>query len=767
MANKRKNTKSKKAKSVEASTAELNFEGIEELPLKDFTESAYLDYSMYVILDRALPHVGDGLKPVQRRITYAMSELGLSASSKHKKSARTVGDVLGKFHPHGDSACYEAMVLMAQPFSYRYPIIDGQGNWGSQDDPKSFAAMRYTESKLTPYAQTLLGELEQGTVDWIPNFDGTLKEPSLLPARVPNILLNGTTGIAVGMATDIPPHNLNEVVSACIHLLDKSKATVKDLCKFVKGPDFPTNAEIISSKQEIRDAYETGRGSIRMRACYEVEDGEIILTALPHQVSGGKVLEQIAGQMTAKKLPMVEDLRDESDHENPTRLVIVPRSNRINKDELMAHLFATTDLERTYRVNMNMIGIDGRPKVRDLREILTEWLKYRVATVTRRLEHRLEKVLARLHELDGLMVAFLNIDEVIKIIRKEDEPKPVLMKRFKISDLQAESILNLKLRHLAKLEEMKIKAEQKELATERDYLQKTLGSKARLKTLVKTELKADAEKFGDARRSPIVVRDAAQAIDESSLISADPVTVILSKKGWIRSAKGHEMDPLTVNYKAGDAYRDACRGRSNEQSIFLDSTGRVYTVVTHSLPSARGLGEPLSGRVNPPDGATFEGVMVGTPDDKFLVASTSGYGFVTRLGDLYAKNKAGKSMLNTGKFAKALGASRITDLSEDWVAVVSSEGHLLIFDAHELPEMARGKGIKMINIPSKKLKAGEEYTCAMAVVTGDQKLRIQSGKKHVTLSQADMEHYMAEHGKRGRKLPRGYQKVDSIIAVDK
>ena len=767
MAGKKNTRKSKQAKTIESATPELDFEGIEELALKTFTERAYLDYSMYVILDRALPHIGDGLKPVQRRITYAMSELGLSASAKHKKSARTVGDVLGKFHPHGDSACYEAMVLMAQPFSYRYPIIDGQGNWGSQDDPKSFAAMRYTESKLAVYAQTLLSELEQGTVDWVPNFDGTLREPALLPARLPNILLNGTTGIAVGMATDIPPHNLKEVVSACIHLLDNSKASVKELTKFVKGPDFPTSAEIISSRQEIRDAYETGRGSIRMRASYEVEDGEIILTALPHQVSGGKVLEQIAGQMSAKKLPMVEDLRDESDHENPTRLVIVPRSNRVDRDELMAHLFATTDLERTYRVNLNMIGIDGRPGVRNLREILREWLSYRISTVTRRLEYRLEKVLARLHELDGLMIAFLNIDEVIKIIRQEDEPKPVLMKRFKLSDIQAESILNLKLRNLARLEEMKIRSEQKELSKERDSLQKTLGSKARLKTLVKNELKADAERYGDERRSPIVERQAAQAIDESALVSAEPVTVILSKKGWIRSAKGHEMDPVSINYKAGDGFRDACRGRSNEPSVFLDSTGRVYTVVTHSLPSARGLGEPLSGRVNPPDGATFEAVMIGKPEDKFLVASTAGYGFITRLGDLYAKNKAGKSMLNTGKFAKALGVARVTDVEEDWVAIVSSEGHLLVFDAHELPEMARGKGIKMINIPSKKLKDGEEYACAMAVITGDQKLRVQSGKKHVTLSQADMEHYMAERGKRGRKLPRGYQKVDYIMAVDK
>ena len=767
MAGKRKTPNNKTTESEASSSGELDFEGIEELSLRDFTESAYLDYSMYVILDRALPHIGDGLKPVQRRITYAMSELGLSATSKYKKSARTVGDVLGKFHPHGDSACYEAMVLMAQPISYRYPIIDGQGNWGSQDDPKSFAAMRYTESKLTPYAQALLSELEQGTVDWVPNFDGTMREPSLLPARVPNILLNGTTGIAVGMATDIPPHNLREVVSACIHLLDNSRASVEDLCKHVKGPDYPTDAEIISTKSEIREVYETGHGSIRMRARYEKESGEIILTALPHQVSGGKILEQIAGQMTAKKLPMVEDLRDESDHENPTRLVIVPRSNRVNTDELMAHLFATTDLERTYRVNMNMIGIDGRPRVRDIKEILSEWLKYRIATVTRRLEHRLEKVLDRLHVLDGLLVAYLNIDEVIRIIRTEDEPKPVLMKRFKLSDRQAEAILELKLRHLAKLEEMKIRDEQKELTKEKDYLEKTLGSKQRLNTLIKKELKEDVEKYGDDRRSPIVERAAAQAMDESVLVSAEPVTVVLSKKGWIRAAKGHEVDPQGLNFKAGDTFRTACCGRSNEQSVFIDSTGRVYTVITHTLPSARGLGEPLSGRVNPPDGATFEGVMIGKPDDKFLVASTAGYGFITRLGDLYAKNKAGKSMLNTGKFAKTLGVSRVTDMKEDWVAIVSSEGHLLVIDAAELPEMARGKGIKMLNIPSKKLKEGEEFACAMAVITGDQKLRIQAGKKHVTLSQADMEHYMAERGKRGRKLPRGFQKVDSISAVDK
>ena len=767
MAGKKKVARKKKSEAVVGKTPELYFESIEELPLKDFTEKAYLDYSMYVILDRALPHIGDGLKPVQRRITYAMSELGLSAASKYKKSARTVGDVLGKFHPHGDSACYEAMVLMAQPFSYRYPIIDGQGNWGSQDDPKSFAAMRYTESKLTPYAQALLSELEQGTVDWAPNFDGSLREPSLLPARVPNILLNGTMGIAVGMSTDIPPHNLREVVKACIHLLDNSKASVSELTKYIQGPDYPTDAEIISPKSDLKSMYETGHGSIRMRARYIKENGEIVITALPHQVSGSKILEQIAGQMAAKKLPMVEDLRDESDHENPTRLVIVPRSNRINIDEVMAHLFATTDLERTYRVNLNMIGLDGRPRVRNLREILVEWLKYRTTTVTRRLQHRLEKVIDRLHVLEGLLIAFLNIDEIIAIIRREDEPKPVLMKRFKISDRQAESILELKLRHLAKLEEMKIRGEQKELAKECETLEKILVSKARMKTLIKTELKEDMEKYGDDRRSPIVVREAAQAIDESSLVSAEPVTVVLSKKGWIRAAKGHEVDPMQMNYKAGDAYRDSACGRSTEPSVFLDSTGRVYTVTTHTLPSARGLGEPLSGRVNPPDGATFEGVMTGKPDSLYVVASNSGYGFVTKLADLYAKNKNGKSMLNTGKFSKALGVSKVTDMENDWLALVSSEGHLLVIDVAELPVMAKGKGIKLLNIPSAKLKSGEEYTMAMAVITGDQKLRVDAGKRHVTLSQADLEHYMHERGKRGRKLPQGYQKVDALTAVDK
>ena len=757
----------KRSKKKDTQTQPMDFEGIEKMPLSVFTEKAYLDYSMYVIMDRALPHIGDGLKPVQRRIIYAMSELGLSATAKYKKSARTVGDVLGKFHPHGDSACYEAMVLMAQPFSYRYPLVDGQGNWGSPDDPKSFAAMRYTESKLMPYAQTLLSEVSQGTVDWVPNFDGSLREPAILPARVPNLLLNGTTGIAVGMATDIPPHNLREVVKATILLLKNEKAALGELCKHVKGPDYPTDAEIITPKSEIKAIYKTGHGGIRMRARFEREDGDIVITALPHQVSGSKILEQIATQMQAKKLPMVEDLRDESDHENPTRLIIVPRSNRVKTEELMAHLFATTDLERTYRVNMNMIGIDGRPGVRNLKTILSEWLVYRTQTVRRRLEYRLEKVLDRLHVLEALLIAYLNIDAVIKIIRKEEDPKKKLMTRFKITDRQAEAILELKLRHLAKLEEIKIKKERKELSAEADDLKKTLKSKQRMNTLIRTELQAIAEEHGDDRRSPIKEREAAQAMDESALISSEPVTVVLSKKGWARAAKGHEVDAMQLNYKAGDAYRAHDMGRSTEQSVFLDSTGRVYTVTTHSLPSARGLGEPLSGRVTPPDGATFEGVMLGKPDDQYLVASNAGYGFVTTLGELYAKNKKGKSMLSTGKFAKALGVARVTDFDTDWVAAVSSEGHLLVFDVSELPVMAKGKGIKLLNIPSAKFKAGEEYAKDITVLTGDQKLRVYAGKKYVTLSQADLEHYMSERGKRGRKLPRGYQKVDMICAVDK
>ena len=743
--------------------SEIDFEGIERQPMSVFTEKAYLDYSMYVILDRALPYIGDGLKPVQRRIVYAMSELGLNATAKHKKSARTVGDVLGKYHPHGDSACYEAMVLMAQPFSYRYPLVDGQGNWGSSDDPKSFAAMRYTESKLAAYTEVLLSELGQGTVAWQPNFDGSLDEPETLPARLPNVLLNGGTGIAVGMATDILPHNIREVASACIRLLEKPKSTLEDLCEHIQGPDFPTEAEIITPRADIIETYRTGHGSIRQRARYEKEDGAIIVTALPYRVSGNKVLEQVAQQMIAKKLPMVEDLRDESDHENPTRLVIVPRSNRVNIDELMKHLFATTDLESSYRVNMNMIGINGRPQVKDLRMVLDEWLKFRTVTVRRRLQWRLDKVNARLHILDGLLIAFLNIDEVIAIIRENDKPKPVLMKRFKISDIQTEAILDLKLRHLAKLEEMKIRGEQDELATERDYLEKILGSATRLKTLIRKEIQADAEKYGDDRRSPIVVRDAAQAMDESTLIPSDPITVILSAKGWARAGKGHEVDAEKLNYKSGDQFQASATGRSNQMAVFMDSAGRAYTLPAHKLPSARGQGDPLTSYFTPPAGAVFVSVMMGQADDLYLLSSSFGYGFVARLGDMQAKNKSGKSVLNVGKEAKVLAPVKVRDLENEQIVAVSSEGHMVVTPLEQLPQMARGKGNKIINVPTKKLKAGEEDIVASTLLRPDEKLVVHSGKKHKTVKPAELEIYAGERGRRGLKLPKGYRNVDALV----
>jgi topoisomerase-4 subunit A len=747
-----------------AKTTEPNYEGVEQQPLKAFTEKAYLDYSMYVIMDRALPHIGDGLKPVQRRIVYAMSELGLKAGAKYKKSARTVGDVLGKFHPHGDTACYEAMVLMAQPFSYRYPLIDGQGNWGAPDDPKSFAAMRYTESRLAKYSDLLLSEVGQGTVDWVPNFDATLEEPAVLPARVPNLLLNGTTGIAVGMATDIPPHNLREVVSACVHLLDSPKATVKDLHKFIQGPDFPTDAEIITPRSELQAMYEKGGGSVRMRAVWEKEDGAVVITALPHQVSGAKILEQIAAQMQNKKLPMVEDLRDESDHENPTRLVIVPRSNRVDLQELMAHLFATTDLERTYRVNMNVIGLDGRPQVKDLQTLLKEWLVFRTDTVRRRLEYRLAKVERRLHLLDGLLIAFLNLDEVIRIIRSEDEPKPVLMKRFKLSEEQTDYILDTKLRQLARLEEMKIKEEQKELVKERDDLKKTLSSKQRLKTLVKKELIADAEEYGDERRSPIVEREAAQALDETSLITSEPVTIVLSEKGWVRAAKGHDVNATELSYKSGDGFQASARGRSNQLAVFMDSTGRSYSMLAYTLPSARGQGEPLTGRVTPPDGASFVDTLGGAPDDLYLISSDAGYGFISKLENLYAKNKAGKTFLRLPKGAKALRSSKVFDAETDQIAAVTTQGRMLVIPLKELPEMPKGKGNKIIGIPSARVAAREEYVVGVAVIPEGSSLTIYSGKRHLTLKPKDIEHYVGERGRRGSKLPRGFQRVDEIRA---
>jgi len=737
-------------------------DNIELLPLKEFTERSYLDYSMYVILDRALPHIGDGLKPVQRRIVYAMSELGLKAGSKFKKSARTVGDVLGKFHPHGDSACYEAMVLMAQPFSYRYPLLQGQGNWGSPDDPKSFAAMRYTESRLSAYADLLLSELGQGTVEWQPNFDGSLKEPVLLPAQVPNVLLNGATGIAVGMTTDIPPHNLREVVSACIHLLQNPKATVKELTKFIPGPDYPTDAEIITPKADLLQMYEKGNGSLRMRARYERENGDIIITALPHQASPAKILEQIAAQMNAKKLPMVVDIRDESDHENPTRLVIIPRSNRVDADELMTHLFATTDLERSYRINMNMIGLNGRPAVRNLVQLLNEWLRFRTETVRRRLQYRLDRITRRLHILDGLLVAYLNIDEVIRIIRENDKPKPVLMKRFKLSDEQAEAILELKLRHLAKLEEMGIRAEQKELSEERDNLEKTLSSKQRLKTLIRKELEAVIEEHGDDRRSPIVEREAAQAMSETDLISADPITIIVSEKGWVRAAKGHEVDSLSLNYKSGDAWLDSARGKTNQLAVFIDSTGRTYSLPAHTLPSARGQGEPLTGRLSPISGAAFCGVMSGDPSQLYLLATDFGYGFVARLKDMITKNKKGKAMLKVAPGAKVLPPVPVTDMETHWVAVVTNEGRLLIHHIEELPQLPKGKGVKIINIPSSKAKLREEYVTAITVIEQDDYLVIHSGKRHKVLKTADMENYEGERAQRGHKLPQGFRTVERM-----
>ncbi|HEX8152885.1 MAG TPA: DNA topoisomerase IV subunit A, partial [Thermoanaerobaculia bacterium] len=620
---------------------------------------------MYVILDRALPHLADGLKPVQRRIIYAMSELGLGANSKPKKSARTVGDVIGKFHPHGDSACYEAMVLMAQPFSMRYPLIEGQGNWGSPDDPKSFAAMRYTEAKMTKFASSLLSELEQGTVDWGQNFDGTMREPKLLPSRLPHVLLNGASGIAVGMATDIPPHNLREVVNACVELLDDPDATMAQLTKHIKGPDLPTAGEIITPPAEIRDMYKSGNGSIRQRAKWELEDGEIVITALPFQVSGAKVQQQIAQQMVAKKLPMVEDVRDESDHEWPTRLVIVPRSNRVDADELMTHLFATTDLERSYRINMNMIGLDGRPRLYNLRDLLTEWLEFRIDTVRRRLQHRYDAVNSRLHLLDGLMIAYLNVDEVIRIIRTEDEPKPALIKRFKLSDVQADYILDLKLRFLNKLEEMEIRGEQAKLEAERAELEKVLGSKKLLRGKVRDELLRDAEEFGDRRRSPIVEREAAKALDASALIPSEPVTVVLSEKGWVRAGKGHDLDPSALQYRSGDAFLHAAKGRSNQLAVFLDSTGRSYSLAAHELPSAKSHGEPLTSSLQPPPGAAFIGVLMGDVNDLWLLTTDDGYGFVTTLGEMQTDRKAGKAIVNVADSASLLRPQRVTNMETD------------------------------------------------------------------------------------------------------
>jgi len=740
----------------------IRIEGTERMPLQQFSRQAYLDYAMYVIMDRALPHIGDGLKPVQRRIVYAMSELGLKASSKHKKSARTVGDVLGKFHPHGDTACYEAMVLMAQPFSYRYPLVDGQGNWGAPDDPKSFAAMRYTEARLSAYAEVLLAETSMGTVQWVPNFDGTLKEPRVLPARLPNILLNGTTGIAVGMATDIPPHNLREVVDACIHLIDNPAAGVEDLGSHIHGPDYPSGAEIITPRSEIMDVYRTGKGVIRMRATFELENGDIVINALPHQVSPAKVLEQIATQMNKKKLPMVADLRDESDHDDPIRLVIVPRSNRVDKDALMAHLFATTEMEKTFRVNMNIIGLDRKPGVKGLVKLLTEWISFRTRTVKDRLDFRLEKVKERLHILDGLLVAYLNIDEVIRIIRSEDQPKPVLMARFAISDAQAEAILQLRLRNLAKLEEMKIRAEQKELDDERQTLETILGSPARLKTLIKKELRADAKTHGDDRRTAIVEREEAQAISEEQLAPVEPVTVILSANGWVRAAKGHEIDPCEAVYRPGDRYLDAARGRSNQPVVFLDSTGRTYSLSAHTLPSARGYGEPLTGRFVLPPGATFTDVIMAPAAQPLLMASDAGYGFITRFDDLVTRNTKGKALLSLPKGALPLRPIALENTSTHLLAAVTSEGRMLVFPLNKLPAITKGKGNKIIQIPPKRARERTELLIHLIVVPEEGTLTIFAGKRFFKLTYGNLTQYVGERGRRGKKLPRGFQNVDRL-----
>ncbi|MDD9885092.1 MAG: DNA topoisomerase IV subunit A [Gammaproteobacteria bacterium] len=743
---------------------------LERLPLADFTERAYLHYSMYVILDRALPKIADGLKPVQRRIVYAMSDLGLHAAAKFKKSARTVGDVLGKFHPHGDTACYEAMVLMAQAFSYRYPLVDGQGNWGSQDDPKSFAAMRYTEARLTAYAQMLLEELGQGTVDWAANFDGTLREPQTLPARLPNVLLNGASGIAVGMATDIPPHNLREVVTACVRLLEEPNADLDALCEHIQGPDFPTAAEIITPRAEMRAIYRSGNGSLRQRAVWRKEGGIIVIDALPYQVSGARVQEQVAAQMNAKKLPFVSDLRDESDHENPTRLVLELRSNRVDAEALMGHLFATTDLERSYRVNLNMIGLDGRPAVFDLRTLLVQWLEFRVATVTRRLKFRLDKVSERLHILDGLLLAFLNLDEVIRIIRNEEQPKPALMARFELDAVQADAILDTKLRHLAKLEEMKIRDEQAALAKEKKTLAGQLKSRKKLNALVRDELLADAEKYGDARRSPLAMREAARAMEAHDLTPNEALTVILSRQGWVRAAKGHEVDAAALPCKAGDEFLCAARGKSNDLLTVIDSTGRAYSLTPHTLPSARGFGEPLSSSFNPQAGAVFCGLLFGGGDHEFLLCSDAGYGFVARLGDLQTRNKAGKAAMRVAAGGRVLLPQRVFDFEDDWVGVITSAGRLLVFTVGELPRLAKGKGVKLINLP--KAKAGDEpeRAIALTVFREGEALRIttQGGKSRVLKPGGDdFDHYVGNRAQRGRFLPKNYRKAQSIAALSK
>ena len=741
---------------------------LEQMNVAEFTEKAYLDYSMYVILDRALPFIGDGLKPVQRRIIYAMSELGLKSTAKYKKSARTVGDVLGKFHPHGDSACYEAMVLMAQPFSYRYPFIDGQGNWGAPDDPKSFAAMRYTESKLSEYADLLLSEINLGTVNWVDNFDGSLQEPEYLPAKVPNLLLNGTTGIAVGMATDMPPHNLTEVVSACIKLLEKPSTELDELMEILPAPDYPTFGDLVSSKDEIKSIYETGNGSIKLRATYTIENGNIVIGSLPYQTSGSKIIAQIAEQMRAKKLPLVDDLRDESDHENLIRIVIEPRSNRVDLDSLMSHLFATTDLERNYRVNMNIIGLDGNPRVKPLIPLIKEWLSYRTDLVTKRLQHRLQKILDRLHILEGLLIAYLNIDEVIAIIRSEDKPKPVLMERFKLSELQAEAILELKLRHLAKLEEFKIQKERDDLNEEKERIELLLSSDNRLKTFIKKELQEVLKTSGDNRKTKIIANvSSAKAFSEEDLTPAENVTVVLSEKGWVRSAKGHDIDPENLSYKSGDKYLTSVRGRSNKNAIFIDSFGKSYTLPAISLPSARGQGEPLTGRLDPESGAEFMDVIMGEENQKIILASDFGYGFIVSIEDLISKKKGGKSTIRLTEKARVLPVTYLQETEEDqYIAVATNAGRLLLFPISELPTLSKGKGNKLIQIPASELKSRSTYIASICTITPSQQLKVYAGKRHLSIKFDDLTNYIGSRARRGNVLPKGFQNVKLIESIE-
>ena len=736
----------------------------ESLPIGGYAENAYLEYSMYVILDRALPFIGDGLKPVQRRIIYAMSELGLKSSAKFKKSARTVGDVIGKFHPHGDGAAYEAMVLMAQEFSTRYPLIEGQGNFGSLDDPKSFAAMRYTECRLSSYSQNLLTEISQGTVDWMPNFDGTLIEPKFLPSRLPNVLMNGASGIAVGMATDIPPHNLRDVVNATTALLDSPKLSIKELMSFIPSPDFPTKAEIISTHDELEEMYTTGRGSIKLRATYEIENGEIVINSLPYQVSSSKILEQIASQIDSKKISMIEDLRDESDESNPVRIIVVPRSNRIDKTALMSHLFATTELQKNVRVNLNAIGLNGKPRVFDLKSILKEWIKFRSETVKRRLQHRLDWVNDRLHILDGLLKAYLNLDEVIKIIRTHDEPKKALMKKFKLTEIQANAILDIRLRQLAKLEEEAILLEKNELSTEAKEIEKILKSTSRLKTLIKKELKEDLDEYGDDRNSNLVEAEDAKAFDEKDLISNDPMTVVLSKRGWIRAAKGHEIDPQSLQYREGDEYLSSATARNSQNVVIIDSFGKAFTLPIHKLPSARGQGDPVSSSINSQSGSTFAGVVAGTEEDYCVLTANNGYGFIAKIEELQTKNKSGKTALNT-KGAIPLGPEKLTSIEDSYIAAITEEGKMLLIEANDLPVLAKGRGNKIINIDKKKFEAKENRLIFLKTLNKGDNLKIYSGKQSYMIKSKDLENFVGSRGRKGNFLPKGYRRVDKLEVI--